>query len=179
MLVDIRTEFSVITGHSAMRDEMFSREASCIDVSILTIPEIHNKRSTAMDSQDSGLESGKALVDPKQDIGSAADAYDLTAFKKSLITSCNNCGYKGVMGWNHYRIPSSVKWLMWLSIPLVMVLAGIVFRIVPVGGFLVCVPALLLRLAFQCYYAQCPQCKTWLMLERSQVRDVKKVQPRG
>jgi len=46
---------------------------------------------------------------------------------------------------------------------------------VPIGGFLIFVPAILLRLAFQRYYAQCAQCGTWLMLRKDDVTDIKKV----
>jgi len=58
-----------------------------------------------------------------------------------------------------------------------MILSGVIFGVLPIGGFLIFVPAILLRLAFQRYYAQCPQCKAWLMLKGTEVSDVRRVQP--
>lgn len=99
-----------------------------------------------------------------------------TQFKNTLSASCTDCGYKGIMGWNKRRVSSGMAALMVASIPIGMILSGVLFGVVPIGGFLIFVPAILLRFAFQRYYAQCRQCKAWLMLKTTQVSDVRKVQ---
>ncbi|MEO7891881.1 MAG: hypothetical protein ABIW19_17920 [Vicinamibacterales bacterium] len=98
-----------------------------------------------------------------------------TEFKNSLVGACSKCGYRGVMGWNKRRVTSGMATLMVASIPLTMIFSAFAFGVVPIGGFLIFVPAILLRLAFQRYYAQCSQCSTWLMLRKDDVTDIKKV----
>jgi DNA-directed RNA polymerase subunit RPC12/RpoP len=115
--------------------------------------------------------SGTTETAKKGDVASVG-SLELKGFKKRLSTSCPRCGYKGIMGWNRYRVSSGMATLMVLSIPVGMVIVGLLFGVILIGGFLIFVPAILLRLAFQRYYAQCPQCKEWLMLKKSQVSDV-------
>ena len=48
------------------------------------------------------------------------------------------------------------------------------FGLNALGGIKGFIPAILLRLMFQRYYAQCARCKNWLMVKRTDATDVTK-----
>jgi hypothetical protein len=94
------------------------------------------------------------------------------SLKKRLVGRCSFCGYEGTMGWNRKRLTGGALALQLLSIPVTLVVVVIFFQVL-LFGFLLFVPAIVLRLALQRYHAQCPHCRQWLFLKESEVSEVK------
>jgi hypothetical protein len=116
--------------------------------------------------------AGTTAAIDRSDAASGRVFANFVGFKKKLTSSCSQCGYKGTMGWNQYGVTSGIAALMAGSIPIGMLVAVLVFQVVPLVGFLIFVPATILEFVCRRYHAQCPRCKTWLMLKKSKVSDI-------
>jgi hypothetical protein len=88
-------------------------------------------------------------------------------FTKSLIATCPDCGYHGVMGWSTRRAPDWVWGLRVISIVVTAIASFLTSWALFVG-----LPSFLLLFVIRRYYAQCPNCKTSLILAGAQVSDV-------